>query len=216
MEIEILFEDENLLLINKPAGISSQAEKGNEDGIETILGRKPENFFIVHRLDRRVSGLLLIAKTKDIAAKLSAQFASSEIKKKYRAVVKQKPAEETGQLEHYLIQIEKLGKSFVSDSKNPKAKIAKLKYSILVSTTNYNLLDIEILTGRFHQIRCQLGAIGSPILGDLKYGFKRSSPDGSIFLQAYFITFYHPISKSLLEFELEIPEIWAKYGFSGS
>jgi 23S rRNA pseudouridine1911/1915/1917 synthase len=210
IDIPILYEDVYLLVIHKPSGIASQPEKSGEKDITAWF-----NFevFTINRLDKRVSGILILAKTSEIAKLLNEEIQNKKFCKKYKAIVKSKPEKETGDLIHYLIQNEKIGKSFVSDVTNPKAKKAILKYKTIASSTNYSLLEIEIETGRFHQIRSQLAAIGSPILGDLKYGFNRSSPDGSIFLQAYSLGFEHPISKQNLSFELPIPILWSKYGF---
>jgi 23S rRNA pseudouridine1911/1915/1917 synthase len=210
MDIPVLYEDEYIIVIHKPSGISSQTEKSGEADITLNF---ENTVFTINRLDKRVSGILILAKTAEMAKIFNEKIQKNEIEKKYKAIVKQKPENEMGELIHYLIQNEKIGKSFVSESSNAKAKKAILHYKTQQSTTNYSLLDIKIETGRFHQIRCQLAAIGSPILGDLKYGFNRSSPDGSIFLQAYFLAFTHPVSKQYLTFELPIPFIWSKYGF---
>jgi 23S rRNA pseudouridine1911/1915/1917 synthase len=213
MEIPILFEDEHLLVVHKPSGISSQPEKSGEPDVTAILNKNQKELHTINRLDKRVSGLIILAKTLEMARLLNEAIQNNEIQKKYKAIVKQQPEKKTGDLIHYLIQNEKIGKSFVSDLANPKAKKAILKYKTITASTNYALLQIEIETGRFHQIRCQLAAIGSPILGDLKYGFNRSSPDGSIFLQAYHLAFTHPISQQKLSFELPIPILWSTYGF---
>jgi 23S rRNA pseudouridine1911/1915/1917 synthase len=209
-EIPVLYEDDYMLVVHKPAGIASQPEKSGEKDITTQFDIP---VFVINRLDKRVSGILILAKTSEIAKLLNEEIQNKKFHKKYKAIVKSKPEKESGELIHYLIQNEKIGKSFVSDAANPKAKKAILKYKTIASSTNYSLLEIEIETGRFHQIRSQLAAIGSPILGDLKYGFNRSSPDGSIFLQAYFLAFTHPISKQNLSFDIALPIIWSKFGF---
>ncbi len=211
--IEILFEDANLLVVHKPAGVAAQSEKNGQKDLVHLLHDSHPNLFVVHRIDQRVSGLLILAKTKEVAKELSLLIQENKIQKKYRAVVKVKPEAAAAELEHYLVHNVKIGKSYVSDAGKPNAQKALLKYQITAESANYTLLEIEIATGRFHQIRCQLAAVGSPILGDLKYGFSRSSPDGSIFLQAFFLAFSHPITQEELSFELPLPVIWSKYGF---
>jgi 23S rRNA pseudouridine1911/1915/1917 synthase len=133
--------------------------------------------------------------------------------KKYRAVVANAPKEAEGTLTHWLVKNSEQQKSKVFIKEVAHSKKAVLNYKIVQSSNKYTLLDIHLSTGRFHQIRAQLSAIGSPIVGDVKYGFKRTTPDGSIFLQSYHVSFIHPITKENIAIEIDTPELWKKYGF---
>ena len=206
----ILFEDADLLIVNKPSGIASQSDNDFEN---TLLGKfdQGKSFYIINRLDQRVSGLVIIAKNRKAAEILSEAISSRRISKTYRAIVAKKPENEIDTLKNF---IKKKGtKAYISEKKTALTKEAILHYQVLKSSEKYHLLEIKLETGRFHQIRTQLSAIGSPILGDIKYGFKRSSPDGSIFLQCFGVCFLHPSTKEEILFEIEMPEIWKKYGF---
>lgn len=202
--MEILFEDEWILVLVKPPGLAVQSKKGQD--IQSIY----PNCYVVHRLDQRVSGLLVMAKNKEVAAKLSDDFQTNRVKKSYFAVVKEKPILEFDILEHWLGKISKKAVVSVFELKNYKK--ASLQLKILRSSERYHLLQIQLFSGRFHQIRAQLSFIGSPIIGDLKYGYSRSSPDGSIFLHAFRLEFNHPITGEKLMFEIEQPEIWSTFG----
>jgi 23S rRNA pseudouridine1911/1915/1917 synthase len=205
MGIEIIFEDDAILVINKPAGVAVQ--EVNDNDIQTIFS----SYFVVHRLDQRVSGLLLLAKTKEVAAVLSEAFSTKKIKKTYVAVVKNKPTKFVEDLEHW--HEKKGNKAIIHKTKNSNARLARLNYRLLRSSEKYHLVEIQLETGRFHQIRVQLAHIGLPIVGDLKYGYSRSSVDGSIFLHAYKLVFEHPITKEIKNIEIEFPAIWKKFGF---
>ena len=207
---EIIFEDDEILVCVKPSGVLSQKENSNEDSLLELFPDRPL-LHITTRLDRRVSGLVLLAKKPESAPNLSEQLKQKQIIKKYKAIVGQKPEKESKTLTHWLSKTNSKAKA--SKIELESAKKAVLTYKVLQSSERYHLLEIALETGRFHQIRCQLAAIGSPILGDLKYGFKRSSPDGSIFLQAYALAFFHPKNKELLTFEINPPKVWEKYGF---
>lgn len=208
--IPVVFEDEACLVVNKPAGLAVQ-----NDGQQTsLLQLLKHPFEPVHRLDQRVSGLLLFAKTAEVQATLSKAFQDRQIQKQYKAVVGQQPATKEAMLEHWLRKKGEQQKAQVFKQAVAHAKQAKLHYRLIQSTNRYHLLDVQLHTGLFHQIRAQLAAIGCPIVGDLKYGFPRSSPDGSIFLQAYKLSFTHPLTKEPMAFDIPIPEIWKKYGFS--
>ena len=168
---------------------------------------KPGNVFIgvTHRLDRPVSGLVVFAKTGKALSRLNEMFKNSEVKKTYWAVVKNLPREEEGELVNYLVRNEKQNKSYAYDKEVPGSKKAILRYRIIGRSQNYYLLEVDLKTGRHHQIRCQLAKMGSPIKGDLKYGSPRSNPDGSICLHARSIRFVHPVSKELIEVEAPVP-----------
>jgi 23S rRNA pseudouridine1911/1915/1917 synthase len=192
----IVFEDSSVVVINKSAGMEAEGIK------ETFF----PNFFLVHRLDQRVSGLMVLAKTQKAAAVLSEQFRHRNTTKKYWAVCKNKAGLDEGKLENFL---EKKGsKAFVSKN----GKKAVLSYKKLQQSERYSLLEIRLETGLFHQIRVQLANMGCPIVGDLKYGYPRSSLDGSIFLHAYELGFTHPESGEAMLFTLKMPEIWGRLG----
>lgn len=206
--VEILFEDDFILVANKPVGVASQS---SINSLTDLLLNKATP---VHRLDQRVSGIILLAKDEKTLVALNLAFQNREVQKKYKAVVAQKPSIEEATLTHWLLKDAKQSKSKAFSKKVAHSKKAELKYTLLKSSEKYHLLDITLFTGRFHQIRAQLAAIGSPIVGDVKYGYKRTVPDGSIFLQSYFLQFHHPYTKQIMSFEIAIPEAWKKYGFA--
>ena len=200
----LLYEDNHLLVVNKQAGQIVQGDKTGDEPLSELLKRfikerdnKPGNVFmgVPHRLDRPVSGVAIFAKTGKALERLNEMFRNNEMHKLYWAIVKKRPTEDTGMLTHYLSRNEKLNKSFASLEPKPGAKEARLKYRLLMSAENYHLLEVQLFTGRHHQIRCQMAAIGSPIKGDLKYGAPRSNPDGSISLHARSVKFIHPVKK---------------------
>jgi 23S rRNA pseudouridine1911/1915/1917 synthase len=213
MNIPILHEDPEILVVNKPSGIPTQPDKNGTPSLLEILSENRPNLYLIHRLDQRVSGIVIFAKTEESASQLSKEFQSRNITKKYRAIVANKPAESEAKLTHWLLKDAKknLSKAFEKEVKNSQK--SELNYQIIQSSERYHLLEIELFTGRFHQIRSQLSAIGSPLLGDLKYGYKRSSPDSSIFLQSYHLSLNHPTTKKTFQFEIEMPVLWRKYGF---
>lgn len=210
---QIIFEDTEIIVVNKLSGIPTQADKNNIPSLLEILSQDHPTLYLIHRLDQRVSGLVIFAKTEHSAKQLNKDFQTRNVTKKYRAIVANKPTVNDAKLTHWLLKDTKksLSKTFENEVKNSQK--SELIYKVLQSSERYHLLDIELLTGRFHQIRSQLSAIGSPILGDLKYGYKRSSPDGSIFLQSYHLSINHPATKKAIQFEIEMPELWEKYGF---
>jgi 23S rRNA pseudouridine1911/1915/1917 synthase len=210
---QIIFEDTEIIVVNKFSGIPTQADKNNIPSLLEILSQDHPTLYLIHRLDQRVSGLVIFAKTEHSAKQLNKDFQTRNVTKKYRAIVANKPTVNDTKLTHWLLKDTKksLSKAFANEVKNSQK--SELIYKVLQSSERYHLLDIELFTGRFHQIRSQLSAIGSPLLGDLKYGYKRSSPDGSIFLQSYYLSINHPTTKKAIQFEIEMPELWKKYGF---
>ena len=206
--VEIIYEDDFLAIVHKPAGIASQSDEKNADNVIFQTGWIP-----AHRLDQRVSGLLLMAKNEQSLALLNEAFAEHRIKKMYRAIVANRPVLPSGILTHWLLKDGKTQKSKAFNKEVAHSTKAQLSYEVVQSSLKYHLLQIELHTGRFHQIRAQLAAIGSPIVGDIKYGYKRTTPDGSIFLQSYQLTFQHPVTQEIVSAEIDIPEIWKKYGF---
>ncbi|MCL1851381.1 MAG: RNA pseudouridine synthase [Bacteroidetes bacterium] len=206
----ILYEDNHLIIVHKLAGEIVQADKtGDEplsEKIRTFLKekyQKPGNVFvgIVHRIDRPVSGIVIYAKTSKGLLRMNEVFKHRKIRKFYHALVEQKPQIEEQTLEQFIRKNEKLNRSVISNEPKEGYLNASLHYKYLTSTRNYHLLEVELFTGRHHQIRAQLSANGACIKGDLKYGAKRSNPDGSISLQAQKVIFEHPIAKKIIEVE---------------
>ena len=210
---QIIFEDSEIIVVNKSSGIPTQPDKNNTPSLLELLTQERPNLYLLHRLDQRVSGLVIFAKTELSAKQLNKDFQTRNITKRYRAITANKPAENVVKLTHWLLKDSKknLSKAFVKEVENSQK--SELIYKVIQSSERYHLFEIELLTGRFHQIRSQLSAIGIPILGDLKYGYKRSSPDGSIFLQSYHLSLNHPVTKKPIQFEIKMPELWRKYGF---
>ena len=211
----VVYEDNHIIVVNKTASEIVQADKTGDTSLsETVKQylkekyQKPGNVFIgvTHRLDRPVSGLVIFAKTSKALTRLNEMFRTSEVKKTYWAVVKNAPKEPEGELVHYLARNEKQNKSFAYDKEVPNSKKAILNYRLIGHSENYYLLEVDLKTGRHHQIRCQLAKMGCPIKGDLKYGAPRSNPDGSICLHARKVRFIHPVSKELIELEAPLPE----------
>lgn len=212
----ILYEDNHLLIVNKLPGEITQGDKtGDEclaESYKAFIAQrdsKPGQVFmgIPHRLDRPVSGICILAKTSKALGRLGEMFKSSGVHKTYWALCCQKPEPAEGLLEDWLIKNEPKNKSYIT-TERPGAKLARLKYRYLRSTESYHLVEVELLTGRHHQIRCQLSGIGCPIKGDLKYGAPRSNPDGSISLMARNIRFEHPVRHSQLDVSASVPQAW--------
>ncbi len=212
--LDILHEDNHTIVVNKKASDLVQGDKtGDEPLPERIKAYlkekygKPGNVFcgVVHRLDRPTSGALIFARTSKALERLNQQFREKETGKTYWAVVEQMPPKKSGQLVNWLAKNEQQNKSYVVKEGSSNAKKAILTYRHLVSSDNYHLLEIELETGRHHQIRCQLANIGCTIKGDLKYGAKRSNPDGSIHLHARKLSFIHPTTKEEITVIAPVP-----------
>ena len=210
----VVYEDNHIIIVNKTASEIVQGDKtGDVPLSETVKQylkekyHKPGNVFIgvTHRLDRPVSGLVVFAKTSKALSRLNEMFKNSEVKKTYWAIVKQTPAETEGELVNYLVRNEKQNKSYAYDTEKPGSKKAVLHYRLIARSDNYSLLEVDLKTGRHHQIRCQLAKMGCPIKGDLKYGFPRSNPDGSICLHARHVRFVNPVSKELIDVVAPVP-----------
>ena len=211
----VLYEDNHIIIVNKTASEIVQGDKTGDTPLsETVKQylkekyQKPGNVFIgvIHRLDRPVSGLVVFAKTSKALGRLNEMFRAGEVKKTYWAIVKNRPPEPEGELVHYLVRNEKQNKSYAYDSEKPGSKKAILHYRLIGHSDNYYLLEVDLKTGRHHQIRCQLAKMGCPIRGDLKYGFPRSNPDGSICLHARRVRFVHPVSKEVIEVVAPVPD----------
>lgn len=217
--LQVLYEDNHLIVINKRAGDIVQGDKTGDKPLSEIIKEyiaekynKPGAVYlgVVHRLDRPTTGIVVFAKTSKALARLNKLFKERETQKTYWAIVKQAPDKEQNTLTHYLKRNPKQNKSFAYEKEIPESKKAVLDYKIIQKLNNYYLLEIDLHTGRHHQIRSQLSFIGSPIKGDLKYGFDRSNTDGSIHLHARSLRFIHPVKKEPIDFTAPTPEdvIW--------
>lgn len=202
---DILYEDNHLIIVNKKPSDIVQGDKTGDTPLSEITKHyikekyhKPGNVFcgVVHRLDRPVSGAVIFARTSKALSRLNEMLRKHEIHKKYWAVVEQKPKKQEGYLINYLRKNPKQNKSYIVKEGSDGALKAELKYRHIASSDKYHLLEIELLTGRHHQIRVQLAAMGCIIKGDLKYGAKRSNKDASIHLHARYLDFIHPVKKT--------------------
>ena len=227
--MKVIYEDNHIIIVNKQSGEIVQGDKTGDRPLSDIVKdyikekyQKPGAVFlgVAHRLDRPVSGLVVFARTSKALARLNKMFAEGEVHKTYWAIVKRSERSEMRSersevrgerndewhtLEHWLVRNEKQNKSYAYDHERPNAKKAILKYRALSHSDNYTLLEVNLMTGRHHQIRCQLAAMGCPIRGDLKYGAPRSNPDGSISLMARQVEFIHPVSKAPIVVEAPVP-----------
>ena len=220
--MEVVYEDNHIIIVNKQSGEIVQGDKTGDRPLSDIVKdyikeryTKPGAVFlgVVHRLDRPVSGLVVFARTSKALTRLNKMFAEGEVHKTYWAIVKKfSRSEECGvrgdewhTLEHWLVRNEQQNKSYAYDSEKPNAKKAVLRYRVIGQGDNYSLLEVNLMTGRHHQIRCQLAKMGCPIKGDLKYGAPRSNPDGSISLMARRVEFIHPVSKTPIVVEAPVP-----------
>ena len=217
--MEVIYEDNHIIIVNKKSGEIVQGDKTGDRPLSDLVKdyikdryAKPGAVFlgVVHRLDRPVSGLVVFARTSKALTRLNKMFAEGQVHKTYWAIVKR--GENTycddGQwhtLEHWLVRNEKQNKSYAYDKERPNSKKAILKYRVIGHTDNYSVLEVNLMTGRHHQIRCQLAAMGCPIKGDLKYGAPRSNPDGSISLMSRRVEFVHPVSKETIIVEAPLP-----------
>ena len=218
--MEVIYEDNHIIIVNKQSGEIVQGDKTGDrplsyivkDYIKTKYQRPGAVFLgVVHRLDRPVSGLVIFARTSKALTRLNKMFVEGEVHKTYWAIVKKETgtrSQDTGEwhtLTHWLVRNEKQNKSYAYDHEKPNAKKAILKYRTIGQSDNYTLLEVNLMTGRHHQIRCQLAAMGCPIKGDLKYGAPRSNPDGSISLMSRRVEFIHPVSKAPIIVNAPIP-----------
>lgn len=213
--MEVVYEDNHLLVVNKAPGEIVQGDKtGDTPLVETLKlwlkekYVKPGNVFcgVVHRLDRPVGGLVIFAKTSKALSRLNEMFRNGEVNKTYWAITRNLPPKEEDTLTHYITTTERNNKSYASLTEKKGSQKAVLKYRHIASTDRYHLLEVNLLTGRKHQIRVQLSAIGCPIKGDLKYGDKRSNPDGSISLMSHRIEFTHPVSGNKIDVTAPVPD----------
>ena len=221
----VIYEDNHLLIVSKRPGEIVQGDKtGDVPMVESLKlylkekYTKPGNVFLglVHRLDRPVGGLVIFAKTSKALSRMTQMFAKGEVQKSYLAIVTDQPHEAQARLTHYLVRNEKQNKSYAYHQEQANSKRAELSYRLISNGEHYHLVEVDLHTGRHHQIRCQLSTIGCPIKGDLKYGAKRSNPDGSISLLSYRLRFRHPVSGVDLDIKAPLPNerIWRELGQS--
>jgi 23S rRNA pseudouridine1911/1915/1917 synthase len=201
--MQVVYEDNHIIIVNKQSGEIVQGDKTGDTPLSDIVKAyikehyaKPGQVFlgVTHRLDRPVSGVVVFARTSKALSRMNNLFRDGGVEKTYLAIVADRPPKDEGEITSWLTRNERLNKSFSSSVEKPGAKLARLRYRLVASTGNYHLLAVRLLTGRHHQIRCQLASIGCPIKGDLKYGARRSNPDGSISLHAWRVAFEHPVS----------------------
>ncbi|MBR6279655.1 MAG: RNA pseudouridine synthase [Bacteroidales bacterium] len=217
--MQVIYEDNHIIIVSKTV---NEIVQGDKTGDETLIDKvkkyikekynKPGEVFLglTHRLDRPTSGIVIFARTSKALARLNAMFRDGEIHKTYWAITSNRPKEDEGTLEDFLKKNEKLNKSFIAKETDKEAKKAILNYKIISVSDRYYLWEINLLTGRHHQIRCQLANIGCPVKGDLKYGYPRSNPDGGLSLHARKVEFIHPVSKKEISVTAEVPndKLW--------
>lgn len=221
--MQVLYEDNHLIIVYKEAGEIVQADKSGDIPLSEIVKQwlkakynKPGNVFlgVVHRLDRPVSGLVIFAKTSKALTRLNNMFRNGEIHKTYWAIVTRPPFEPEATLTDWLVRNERQNKSYAYNHQVPTSKKSILHYKVINQTDHYTLLEINLMTGRHHQIRCQLSNMDCPIKGDLKYGAPRSNPDGGISLLSHRVEFVHPVSKETICVESPLPKdnLWQAIG----
>ena len=224
--MQVVYEDNHIIIVAKRSGEIVQGDKTGDTPLSDVVKeylkekyQKPGNVFlgVVHRLDRPVSGLVVFARTSKALARLNRMFAQGQVHKTYWAITPLSPSSihpssSAALLTHWLTRNEQQNKSYAYDHEVPHSKKAQLRYRSIAQGDRYQLLEVELLTGRHHQIRCQLAAIGLPIKGDLKYGAPRSNPDGSISLLSRRVQFVHPVSGVTIDVEAPLPDdpLWQK------
>ena len=224
--VRVLYEDNHLIAVLKRSSDLSQGDKTGDISLDTEVKKylaekyhKPGEVFlgVVHRLDRPVSGVILYARTSKALQRLNEMLREAQMKKTYLAIVKERPPEDTQTITHFLKKIEDQNKTYVYDKEVKGSKKASLTYRLAGHSERYYLLEIELHSGRHHQIRAQLAAIGCPIKGDLKYGYSRSNEDGSISLMARRLEFIHPVKKEKVVITAPFPEgdIWDLFKDAG-
>ena len=212
--MNVVYEDNHIIIVNKQSGEIVQGDKTGDTPLSDIVKQyikekynKPGNVFlgVVHRLDRPVSGLVVFAKTSKALSRLNEMFRTGDVHKTYWAIVKKNDIAPEATLTDWLTRNERQNKSYAHNREVPGAKKAVLSYKVRSMSDNYMLLEVRLMTGRHHQIRCQLAHMGCPIKGDLKYGSPRSNPDGSISLMSRRVEFVHPVSKETIAVEAPVP-----------
>ena len=217
--MQVIYEDNHIIIVSKQSGEIVQGDKTGDEPLVEVVKRyiknkkqKPGNVFlgVVHRLDRPVSGLVVFARTSKSLSRLNEMFRVGSVHKTYWAITVNRPEQDSATVEGWILRREKQNKSYFYEREVPGSKHAVLSYRYLSSSDRYHLLEVVLLTGRHHQIRCQLAALGCPIKGDLKYGAPRSNPDGSISLLSKSIQFIHPVSKENISVMAPLPndKLW--------
>lgn len=213
--MKVLYEDNHIIIVFKESGEIVQGDKTGDTPLsETVKEwirhkyNKPGNVFlgVVHRLDRPVAGLVVFGKTSKATSRLSKMFRDGDVHKTYWAIVQNCPDAQERTLVNWIVRNEQKNKSFAYDHEVPNSKKAVLSYKVIGNSERYTLLEVNLLTGRHHQIRCQLAHIGCPIKGDLKYGARRSNPDGSISLLSHKVEFVHPVSHKQISVTSPLPD----------
>ena len=221
--MKVLYEDNHIIIVYKEAGEIVQGDKTGDKPLSEIVKQwikekyqKPGNVFlgVVHRLYRPVAGLVIFAKTSKALTRLNDMFRNGDIHKTYWAIVTRPPMETEATLTDWLVRNERQNKSYAYNHQVPTAKKSILHYKVINQSERYTLLEVNLMTGRHHQIRCQLSNINCPIKGDLKYGAPRSNPDGSICLLSRYVEFIHPVSKEKICIKSPLPEdnLWQAIG----
>lgn len=212
---DIIYEDNHLIVVNKRACQPVQADTSGDFSLEDELkmfikvrDNKPGAVFlgVIHRIDRPVGGVVIFAKTSKALRRMNELVKDRKITKRYLAITESSPEQLSGELKHYIDRNPRKNRSYAYDTPRERAKEAMLEYVVRGRSDKYYLIDVNLITGRHHQIRCQLSKSGCPIKGDLKYGARRSNPDGSISLHAYSVEFEHPVSKEILKITAPVPE----------
>lgn len=217
--MEVLFEDNHIIAINKSVADIVQVDKTGDESLEQKVKqyikdkyqKSGEAFLgVVHRIDRPVSGVVLFARTSKALARLNQMFQDKSVKKTYWAIVKNEPPQKAATLEHFIFRDSKKNKSYAHEKEIKDSKKAILHYKVIDQSDNYYLLEIQLETGRHHQIRCQLSKIGCPIRGDLKYGYNRSLDNGGINLHSRQVSFEHPVTHELVTITAAVPndKLW--------
>jgi 23S rRNA pseudouridine1911/1915/1917 synthase len=217
---DILFEDLHLIAVNKKISQPVQPDKTGDISLDYIVKDYLRNKYklsedilagIIHRIDKRASGVVLFARSREALASMNKLFNEGHVKKTYWVITARVPADESGRIEHWLKKNERLNKSFAYTEPVKNSKLSVLTYRLMSKSERYYLLEVDLLTGRHHQIRCQLAAIGCPVRGDLKYGYPRSTEDGSIGLHARSLSFSHPVSGEPVVITAPVPDdkLWA-------
>ena len=218
----VLYEDNHIIVVNKTCSEIVQGDKTGDTPLSETIKKwlkekynKPGNVFagVIHRIDRPVSGAVVFAKTSKALERMNDLFRKGEVKKIYWAIVKNPPPKIEAELVYYLVRNEKQNKSYAYENEQQNSQKAILSYKLISQSDNYFLLEIELKTGRHHQIRCQLAKIGCPVKGDLKYGFDRSNKDGGICLHSRKISFIHPVTKELIAVVAPVPDdaLWKHF-----
>ena len=215
--MKVIYEDNHIIIVNKEAGEIVQGDKTGDrtliDDVKAYIKEKyakPGEVFLgtVHRLDRPVSGINIFAKTSKALERLSEMFRNGDVHKTYWALCCGAPQQKEDILENWMTRNEKMNKSFIVKSGTGNAKLARLRYRHIADTDRYHLIEVELMTGRHHQIRCQLAGMGCVIKGDLKYGAPRSNPDGGICLHSRNVRFIHPVKKTEIDVTAPLPASW--------